>query len=59
MNIHSYNTRINKDFYVTFCRTTLFKKSAVNMGIELYSKLPKKIKNIVEFTVFKKDLKSF
>jgi hypothetical protein len=29
------------------------------MGIELYSKLPKKIKNIVEFTVFKKDLKSF
>jgi hypothetical protein len=27
------------------------------MGIELYSKVPNKIKNIVDFTTFKKDLK--
>ena len=59
INIHSYNTRINKDFHVQFCRTTLFKKSVVNMGIELHSKLPDKIKNSVGFSVFKKDLKSF
>jgi hypothetical protein len=38
MNIHSYNTKINKDFHVTFCRTTLLKKSVVNMGTELYSR---------------------
>ncbi|PNF20311.1 hypothetical protein B7P43_G13693 [Cryptotermes secundus] len=59
INIHSYNTRINKDFHVQFCRTTLFKKSVVNMGIELHSKLPDKIKNSVGFSVFKRDLKSF
>jgi hypothetical protein len=29
------------------------------MGTELYSKVPNKIKNIVDFTAFKKDLKSF
>jgi hypothetical protein len=29
------------------------------MGIELYSKVPNKIKNIVDFSAFKKDLKSF
>jgi hypothetical protein len=29
------------------------------MGIELYSKLPNKIKYIVDFTAFKKDFKSF
>jgi hypothetical protein len=29
------------------------------MGIELYSKVPNKIKNSVGFSAFKKDLKSF
>jgi hypothetical protein len=33
-------------------------KSVVNMGKELYSKLPNQIKNIVDFTAFKKYLKS-
>jgi hypothetical protein len=32
MNVHGYNTRTNKDFHVTFCRTTLFKESVVNNG---------------------------
>jgi hypothetical protein len=59
MNIHSHNTRINKDFRVTVCRITLFKKSVVNMRIELCSRVPNKIKNIVDFTAFKKDFKSF
>jgi hypothetical protein len=40
--IHNYNIRINKDFHVKFCRNSLFKKSVVHMGIELYSKVPKK-----------------
>jgi hypothetical protein len=38
---------------------TYLKKSVVNMRIEMYSKLPNKIKNIVNFTAFKKDLKPF
>jgi hypothetical protein len=32
---------------------------AVNMGIELYSKVPNKIKNSVGFSAFKRGLKSF
>jgi hypothetical protein len=42
-----------------FCRTTLFKRSVVNMGIELYSKLPNKIKNMEGLLTLKKELKSF
>jgi hypothetical protein len=34
IDIHNYNTRLNKDYLVKFCRTTLFKRSVVNMGIE-------------------------
>jgi hypothetical protein len=59
MNINSYGTRKNKDYHIKFCRTTLFKKSVINMGIELYSKVPNKIKNTVDFLAFKKALKSF
>jgi hypothetical protein len=46
MNIHSYNTRINMDFHVKFCRTSLFKKkNVVYIGTNLYSKAPNEIKN--------------
>jgi hypothetical protein len=58
-NMHSYNTRINLDFHVQSCRTTLFKKSVVNMGLKLYSKVPNRIKTSASFSAFKKDLKSF
>jgi hypothetical protein len=40
-----------------FAEPHYFKKSVVNMGIELYSKVPNEIKNTVDFTVFEKDLK--
>jgi hypothetical protein len=33
--------------------------SVVNMGIKLYSKVPKRIKNAVDFLAFKRELKSF
>jgi hypothetical protein len=59
INIHNYNTRLNKDYQVNFCRTTLFKRSVVNMGIELYSKVPNQIKDMEGFLTFKKELKSF
>jgi hypothetical protein len=51
INIRSYNTRINQDYHVQSCRTTLFKKSVVNMGIELYSKVPNN-KELWEFFSF-------
>jgi hypothetical protein len=59
IHIHNYKTRLNKDYHVKFCRTTLFKRSVVNMGIEWYSKLPNKIKNMEGFLTLKKKLISF
>jgi hypothetical protein len=40
LNIRNHNTRLNKDYYVNYCRTALCKRSVINMGIELYSKVP-------------------
>jgi hypothetical protein len=50
MNIHSLNTRINKDFHVKFCRTSLFKIKCGKHGGWMYSKMPHKIrkKNIAD-----------
>jgi hypothetical protein len=44
INIHNHNTRLNKDYLVNYCRTSLFKRSVINRGIELYSKVPNKVK---------------
>jgi hypothetical protein len=38
---------------------SLFKRSVINRGIELYSKVPNKIKNMESFPIFKRELKSF
>jgi hypothetical protein len=38
---------------------SLFKRSVINKGIELYSKVPNKIKNMESFPIFKRELKSF
>jgi hypothetical protein len=35
INIHNHNTRLNKDYHVNYCRTSLFKRSVLNRGIEL------------------------
>jgi hypothetical protein len=51
-HIHNYNTRLNKDYHINFCRTTLFKRIVVNMRIELYSRVPNKIKNMEGFFNF-------
>jgi hypothetical protein len=59
INIHNYNTRLNKDCHVNFCRTTLLKRSVVNMGTELYSRVPNNIKNMEGFLIFKKEFKFF
>jgi hypothetical protein len=58
INIHNHNTRLNKDYHVNYCRTSLFKRSVINRGIELYSKVPSKIKTVESFPIFKRELKS-
>jgi hypothetical protein len=59
INIHNHNKRLNKDYHVNYCRTSLFKRSEINRGIELYSKVPNKIKNVESFPIFKRELKFF
>jgi len=45
---------------VEFCNTVLFQKIVVNMGINLYNRVPEGIKNLDNFKFFKKkELKSF
>jgi hypothetical protein len=50
--------RLNQDYHVNYCRTSLFKRRVINKGIELYSKVPNKIKNMERFPIFKRELKS-
>jgi hypothetical protein len=59
INIHNNKRRLNKDYHVNYCRTSLFKRSVIKRGIELYSKVPNKIKNMDIFQIFKRELKSF
>jgi hypothetical protein len=59
LGIYSYNTRRNLDFHVQFCKIALLKKSVVNMGIKLYSKVPNRIKKLGEFFSFQKRIQIF
>jgi hypothetical protein len=59
INIHNHNMRLNKDYHINYCRASLFKRSVINRGIELYSKVRNKIKNMESFPIFKRELKSF
>jgi hypothetical protein len=58
INIHNHNTRLNKDYHVNYCRMSLFKRSVINKGIELYSKVPNKIKKTWKVFQFLRELKS-
>ena len=42
--IYDYFTRQKSDFHTQFCRTTLYKNSCENAGINLFNKLPHTIK---------------
>jgi hypothetical protein len=59
INIHNHNKRLNKHYHVNYCRTSLFKRSVINRGIELYSKVSNKIKNTESCPIFKRELKFF
>jgi len=39
------------------CHTTLFQKSFVNMGVKLYNRLPERIKTLLDFKSFRKEVK--
>jgi hypothetical protein len=59
LNIHKYNTRGKGDLYVQPWNTSHCKKSAVNMGINLYNKLAVGIMRIDSFKGFKNKLSTF
>jgi hypothetical protein len=56
---HDHETRHRLDFQTQFCRADIFKKSVNKMGIKLYNKLPKYLKNLENTIFFKKQLKTF
>ena len=47
------------DIHIEVYSTDLFKRSVINMGTELYNKLPGYVKGIDSCKTFKKELKSF
>jgi len=47
------------DIHIQSYSTEIYKKSVINMGTEVYNKLPGYIKEINSFKAFKKELKSF
>jgi len=44
LSIHDYDMRRRCDIHVQIHNTLLFKKTVISMGIELYNKLPYRIK---------------
>jgi len=56
--IYEYNTRRKCDFYVLSCKTSLFKRGAINMRIRLY-KMPTEVKKLESFRDFQQKLKLF
>jgi hypothetical protein len=42
-----------------FCRTNVFKKGVMNMGIKLYNKLSGKIREVEKIRQFKKEMRAY
>jgi len=57
--IHDHNTRRNMNVYIKPYNTNLYTKSVINMGIQLYNKVPNNIKKLSEYKPYKRKLKSF
>jgi len=53
-NIHVHNTWRKKDIHIQSHNTDLYKRSVINMGTELYNKLPGYTKEIDSYKTFKK-----
>ena len=57
--MYEYNTSRKCDLHVPSCNTSLFKMSAIDMGIRMYNKVPTTIKQLESFKDFKQRLKLF
>ena len=58
--VHQHNTRRKLlDIHVKTQKTELYKKSVINMGTRVYNNLPKSLKEINDYKVFKTELKIF
>ena len=57
--VHQHNTRRKLDIHVKTQKTDLYKKSVINMGTRVYNNLPKSLREINDYKVFKKELKIF
>ena len=58
-NIHAYNTRRKMDIHIKSYRAGLYKRSVMNMGSNLYNKLPVHIKERESYKSCRKKPKSF
>jgi len=58
-NVHTYNTRTERDIHIQSYNTDLYKRSVVNMGSKVYNKLPNYLKETESYKIFRKELKSF
>lgn len=56
--VHNHNTRQRNDLHVNYVNTSLCKSGVLYSGIELFNKLPVRIKSINSMKLFKKELKS-
>ena len=50
--IHDYETRHRSDFQTQFCKTSIFKKSVINLGTKLHNKIPNYLKNLENLKPF-------
>jgi hypothetical protein len=53
------NTRRKNDLHIQSCKTSLFKKSVINMGIKLFNHLSTELKQLDDFNHFRKKVKLF
>ena len=51
--------RTNVDLHIKLFNTIVYKKSAINVGIQLYNNVPINIKKMEEYKQYKRELKSF
>jgi hypothetical protein len=58
-DVHKYDTQRKLDSHVQSSRTDKNKKRVISMGTKLYNKLPSYIKELDNYKVFKRELKSF
>ena len=47
------------DLYIKPCNRNLYKKSVINMVIQLHNKMPNNIKKLEEYKPYKRELKFF